>query len=95
MAEKLFSERSGIIPEKPLQIDNIDQDLKNRIWSILFVGFFDPDLEEKSHILRSIWTKFLKQPIDETPSSWNRDSHIYKDIFLVLIGIEYMIYWNL
>lgn len=89
MAGKLFSERLGVIPEKSLQIDNIDQELRNRIWSILFVDYFDQNLEKKSHILRSIWIKFLKLPIDDMPSSLNRqerhrESRIYKYIFFHL-----------
>ena len=48
--------------------------------------YFGPNLEKKSHIIRSIWIKFLKQPIDEMPSSLkgHRDSHRYKDIFFSL-----------
>ena len=94
MAGKLFSERLGVIPEQSLQIDNIDQELRNRIWSILFVDYFDPNLEKKSHILRSIWIKFLKLPIDDMPLNdmssllniqrRNKESLIYKNIFFDL-----------
>ncbi len=102
MAGKLFSERSGIIPEKPLQIDNIDQDLRNQVWSILFMRYFHPDfkLKKSRSITMRIWAEFFKQPIDDMPSSIEGTQgftyiQIYKDIFFILIGIEYMIYWNL
>ncbi len=53
------------------------------------MDYFDPNLEKKSHILRSIWIKFLKLPIDDMLSSLNRqkrhrESRIYKNIFFHL-----------
>ena len=86
MAEKLFSERSGIIPEKSLQIDNIDQELRIRIWNIIFISYFHPifALEKELSILTivEIWKDFLKRPIDKMPSP--SDSNTYKDIFFSL-----------
>ncbi len=84
MAEKLFSERSGIIPEKPLQIDNIDQDLRNRIWNIFFASYFERTTQNKSYasILNSIWKDFLKKPINDMPGTSN--SGRYRGIFLEL-----------
>ena len=91
MAGKLFSERSGIIPEKPLQIDNIDQDLRNQVWSILFMRYFHPDfkLKKSRSITMRIWAEFFKQPIDDMPSSIEGTQgftyiQIYKDIFFHL-----------
>ena len=71
---KLFSEREGFELPKVLQIEGMDQDLRNAIWNILYEHFFKKLLD--AHIITylndynkflviNIWSKFFKLRIDE------------------------------
>jgi AbiJ N-terminal domain 4 len=65
-----FSERSGYKPVKEqLQIDSIDTDLKNSLWSI-YLETFLKQLQNWSHephlarFCRALWFQFFKLPLD-------------------------------
>lgn len=71
----LFSHRKGLKPTgKPLQIDDIDDDLKNRLWNV-FDSVYLLDARPVQHfgvtenrqfdnLLVDIWHNFFKVPID-------------------------------
>jgi hypothetical protein len=71
-----FSQRIGIKPlEKPLQIESVDQDLLNSLWTELDLGvlskwtdyrnqFVSHAPSEVRSLLMSIWTQLLKKPLD-------------------------------
>ena len=70
-----FSERIGKNQKKvDIQIDSIDQELKNGIWNILCMFLTEP-MEKSQWIsdsgykgfIESIWFSFFKEPIDQIP----------------------------
>ena len=72
-----FSQRIGKTSIKTLlQVESIDNDLKNRIWNVLLEDFFDKiqdysmnDQEtEKGHLCKYLWTQFFVFPIDTISS---------------------------
>lgn len=65
-----FSQRIGKKPIKSvLQIELIDDDLKNRLWNAFLENFFYilDDNEQKMNICKFIWKEFFKQTIDKLP----------------------------
>jgi len=77
----LFSQRKGIRPaQKALQIESIDQELRNRLWSGIklalwdhwsprdFYGFPTVDSERVELIVKWIWLHYFKLPVDTLPS---------------------------
>lgn len=76
-----FSKRLGFLPEKTLQLNDIDQDLKNSLWNV-FSNFsrsyftrygniskdHSPDFKEYIQI---VWSDFFKLPIDDLPLTPN------------------------
>ncbi|HOE12291.1 MAG TPA: hypothetical protein PLQ35_09185 [bacterium] len=67
----LFSEREGIRPRKALQIDGMDQDLRNDLWNafIYFIlrvtGHSTRDREESEIMTRKIWMHFFNLPFHD------------------------------
>jgi len=75
-----FSERIGKKqPKTDLQIDSIDEELRNGLWSLICMFFTEPiknshwisDSNYK-HFIESIWFSFFKEPIDQIPISTER-----------------------
>lgn len=74
-----FSERIGKKELKSvLQIESIDEDLKNRLWNSILENFFAKissetksydQLSPKMAISEFIWKEFFKKPIDKFPSA--------------------------
>ncbi|MBC7440045.1 MAG: hypothetical protein H7250_08690 [Flavobacterium sp.] len=65
-----FSERQGYIPVKDkLQIDSIDEDLKNSLWTVYLETFIN-DMHNRlghdtlSNFMRQLWFNYFKKPID-------------------------------
>ena len=69
-----FSQRKGISPaRKTIQIDSIDQELRNSLWSALTIYFRNIrniDLHELhlQNLIQSLWILYFKEPIDTIPS---------------------------
>ena len=68
-----FSERLGFKPVKEqLQVDSIDDELRNSLWSV-YLEFFLQRVENWNHnpeltrFARSLWYEFFKKPIDTLP----------------------------
>jgi hypothetical protein len=75
-----FSQRIGKRPIKTiLQVEAIDNDLKNRLWNNILEDFFNKLIDvasfgedsQKGQICRLIWKEFYKKPIDEIPTYSN------------------------
>ncbi|MCY4526092.1 MAG: hypothetical protein OXB89_05735 [Anaerolineaceae bacterium] len=72
----LFSERKGFrLMRDELQIDNIDSDLKNRLWNNLYSCFFEQLKYERSFDLEysglwpgELWASYLKLPRTRFPA---------------------------
>jgi len=75
-----FSERIGKRQKKvDIQIDSIDQDLKNGIWNTLCIFINEPMVQQKwisnsgyKSLIDSIWFSFFIEPIDQIPVSTQR-----------------------
>lgn len=67
----LFSQRKGLKPaQKNLQLESIDQDLRNKLWSALQETVWDqynvfPRQIEST--LRACWVYYFKEPLDTLP----------------------------
>ena len=75
MANMRFSQRIGKTPTtKTIQIESIDDDLKNGLWNVYRVYILDmienkfPDDREKKAFGNMLWHNFFKRNIDEVPS---------------------------
>ena len=83
-----FSERYGYKPvRKVIQIDSIDNDLRNTLWSLVTMFVWDQvrsrsqydafeDAPEIERFCLGIWIDYFKLPVDEMPRSW-KDAHRY------------------
>ncbi|MBC8110997.1 MAG: hypothetical protein H7Y04_08060 [Verrucomicrobia bacterium] len=79
-----FSHRIGITPVKSMQIEGVDIELRNSLWSIFVLCFIDSLNSSQSHVrfLEDLWFKFYKLPIDTIPSHWDDSkSYIKKRFF--------------
>jgi len=88
--KRLFSERIGLKKTRTeFQVESIDDALRNRLWNVLKVCYWDTVsiIFSPSRIdflpspmrtlLTRIWHNYFKQPLDAMPSSWNE---VYKYI---------------
>jgi len=77
-----FSEREGIIPEKVLQLDSMDDILRNSLWNVMYRFIFDNSVvsyvdtfgdimpgQPYHKFAIKIWDSFFKFPLDELRSS--------------------------
>lgn len=75
---KWFSERKGLKSVRTeIQIDSMDESLKNQLWNLLQVSYWDTmsgDWITKNPYLnklfRAIWHNYFKKPIDTMPTYW-------------------------
>ncbi|WP_182200076.1 AbiJ-NTD4 domain-containing protein [Paraliobacillus salinarum] len=69
----LFSERVGLKPVKnAIQIDSVDDDLRNGLWNVFYNLFFEQNDEIYIYnsslrtLMKNIQINYFKKPIDET-----------------------------
>ncbi len=75
-----FSERIGKKQKKvEIQLDSIDQELKNSIWNIICMFINEPmekyqwlSTSNYKSFIESLWFSFFKEPIDRIPYSTDR-----------------------
>jgi len=63
----LFSQREGIKPlKKEIQLNSMDNDLKNGLWDALVVYYFPPHeiYYEHKFLIVELWHNYFKWPID-------------------------------
>ncbi|MCX6777544.1 MAG: hypothetical protein NT157_01525 [Candidatus Micrarchaeota archaeon] len=73
----LFSERTGITPRKAIQVERIDEGLRNRLWSVFRSYYLDASgtsyismeaiRDSRSKIKAKLWDSFFKWPLDIMP----------------------------
>jgi hypothetical protein len=80
---KLFSERKGITkPRTELQIESMDDALKNCLWNVLQWSYFRHDVACESgfsdypsqtmqDFLLIVWHSYFKEPTDTLPRHWS------------------------
>ena len=84
MEERLnFSQRMGLVPaRKPIQIGSIDIELRNTLWNLLQIHYWDRFITRGLHntapyqlvrnresLFRKLWLEHFKEPIDDIPIS--------------------------
>ncbi|MDL5051292.1 hypothetical protein QQ054_35405 [Oscillatoria amoena NRMC-F 0135] len=78
----LFSERYGYTkPREALQIESVDEPLRNRLWNVLAEAIFNKliRLEEFGSFLQRLWHGYFKKNIDSIPyDKWINDYN-YKE----------------
>ena len=84
----LFSVRQGIKQSKAIQLESMDDDLRNGLWNVLGHHFPPDEFDGASYLLhemyKNIWTDFLKKPVDEYIPYSRKISHVsIKNIFLL------------
>jgi len=89
----LFSYRQGI-KKRPdtYQINSISPELKNRLWSCLYMNFFTDmyclnyqggwDYQKNRNLCEAIWHYFFRYPIDNLPDDGDRASDYIRRFFL-------------
>lgn len=79
-----FSQRIGVLPQEELvQIERIDDDLKNSLWNALTIVYFQRvefsassrhDITRNSNLfqlMQNIWLHFFKEPVDQMPRKFS------------------------
>jgi hypothetical protein len=74
---RLFSQRKGLKPlEKTIQRDTLDEETRNRLWSVLKVFVwdkwhydtrYDHGAAGVQYLLDSLWFRYFKKPSDTQP----------------------------
>ena len=85
-----FSERLGYAPVKTqLQIEEINYELKNVLWSFFLEYFLDKlsnlnieGCDDLGDYARNLWVNFHKRPIDEAPVKYTDGSYIADKSYL-------------
>lgn len=79
-----LSQRLGLIPDqKAIQLESLDEDLRNSLWSLLTIHYWNKFNKSKFHyydrvdyisgsnlggIFRDLWLNYFKKPIDTIPT---------------------------
>lgn len=98
-----FSQRIGITPEtKEIQIDWIDDELKNRLWNIIELFMVNPIKEDynntESTFFDHIWHHFYKKPLHTQPNypfTEIRNKYFKSDWHEVYDLIEFLLNTNI
>ena len=74
-----FSQREGIKPiKKLLQLESIDSELRNRLWSCLDAYLWQNHMlnhtDGMDRLVKQLWFRYFKKPIDRMP--WSSHSQI-------------------
>ncbi len=92
----LFSQRKGIKAVKAvMQIDSMDQDLRNSLWNVLCIFYWDKmksnpegyyfkkDIQNIKLVglLHLLWDGYFRRPLDEIPQLWKKTLQEIRDYF--------------
>jgi hypothetical protein len=93
-----FSERFGFKPLKTvIQIDSVDDDLRNALWSALKLEYWDTIVEntyggqylsgygneDLNTLCRRLWLDFFKKALDTLPNDWQKVYKILREFFFL------------
>jgi AbiJ N-terminal domain 4 len=87
--ELSFSQRTGLTPvQKAIQIDSMDDALRNGLWNVLHEHVWQP-LRERLHLRESpgqrlviwIWTEHLCQTVDSLPANTREIVNVFRHLF--------------
>jgi len=101
-----FSQRMGIAPiTKPLQLDSINDELRNELWNIFYEHILTKTGPEAAHnnalqfLSSNLWKYFFVEPVDEAPKNWYSLLNLLKEVFFlfewydVYRFMEFLIYF--
>lgn len=101
---RLFSQRKGLKPlEKVLQRDSLDEETRNRLWTVLKRFFWDKWSEHFQYdraaaqiesLLNSLWFRFFKEPSDTQPPMYPGRYYRGKGYYDVLRAFFFEAPWN-
>ena len=84
----LFSERENIKPIKnELQIESIDNDLRNSLWNCFFIYYWNPGKNNSYYsnmmqcLFYSLVINYFKRPVDEFSKYWEDNYEFVKKYF--------------
>jgi hypothetical protein len=100
---RLFSHRRGLKPyEKKIQHESVDEELRNRLWSLVNIFFwdrwkrdyrYDSRAQEIETLLDKLWFGYFKKPLDTRP--YMHDSgYGQKSAYEVLRNYFFTCDWN-
>jgi hypothetical protein len=86
---KLFSERKGITkPRTELQIESMDDALKNCLWNVLSGNYFEIEhrldgrpTETMGAFLLLVWHRYFKEPTDTIRTYWSQNYAYIREYF--------------
>ena len=90
---KRFSQRKGLKEGRTqIQIDSIDDALKNRLWNVLDYYYWKGRVRKSSYIIEitgddriffsRMWHNYFKIPVDTLSFDWPRDLQTVREYFL-------------
>lgn len=89
----LFSQRKGLKPVRTiLQVDSVDEGLRNRLWDALKLKYWDrisepyliniPRGNPDKLLLEIVWHQYFKKPIDSIHNRWSDTYQELRNYFL-------------
>jgi len=83
-----FSERAGLKPTKNIiQMDSMDDDLKNSLWNILDIFFWKNNKDSQylygttEELLKDLWLNLFKWPLDTLNLRWSNTYQKIRDLY--------------
>jgi hypothetical protein len=78
-----FSQRKGLKPVRvDVQIESIDQELRNALWDGIFIVFHECNDHYSSYksyidtLYERMWHLYFKEPLDTIRDPWSRIRHV-------------------
>src|SRR5690348_313274 len=95
MPIKSFTERFGLRPPRPIQLDSMDDALRNGLWNAVYNEFFAPRLHWAtggsqasdavlSSFIKLLGTEIVKLPADSLPVYWAGRLKPVRDYFMTV-----------
>lgn len=87
---ELFSHRKGIKPVKNvMQVDSIDDDLRNSLWNALSVYYWDKmeeydflsSRQDINFLFKLLWHNYFKYPLDTLDNYWKNTYNNLREYF--------------
>src|SRR5580658_3527275 len=87
--ELTFSQRMGLSPlRKALQIDSMDEALKNGLWNVVLEFLCDPLCEvpwfyecHSQLLIKWIWSEYFDRPMDRLPDKTREIANSFRGYF--------------
>jgi hypothetical protein len=94
-AKQKFSDRLGITKHNPIQIDSMDENLRNSLWNVILNAVFSGDAERFRRRVEFIFNHFLKLPEDDLPYGNTRNNLKQISFMMIFTGGKFTTSKNL